>query len=377
MPRLRLLAWLALLLPVVACDDPASDLGSDLLGNGQEPEVRPVTPTLFYSTPFADITGHELAGQELRVLAGTVDDPLLGSVVVTGHIDFNGGFSGTGPTVTGAALRLRRSYAYGDTTSMLTVALHDILEDWTAIRSKADTMLVLGPEITTHTFFSTDTVVVIPMPMTWVDTYADTLRHARVDSLFHGLALAPLDGQSILGFTSTGTSLQVHTASDTTDFAFQKSLTTTSRLAEPTLPENRVAIQDGAGPGVRVEFDLAEFDSQPINGAVFLVYADTLAMQEAPMNFVRPIIQELQMVAVRDEGALAILVGEATMSEEGIFAFSGSEMAAFFYRVLFGLEEYEYLELRVPVLENSVNGLLLHSAASKEYAPELRLILGS
>ena len=372
MSRIRLHACLALMLSALACTDPASDLGSDLVGGGQEPAIRSVMPTVFVSGSFADITG-----QAPRVLAGRVDDPLMGAVAVTGHMDFNTKYGGPTPQITGAALRLLRTYAYGDTTSHITLAVHDILDPWSPVGSKADTMLQLGTEVTTHTFLSSDTVVVIPLPASWVDVYADTLEHAEADSLFHGLALVPLAGEAVVGFVNTGTVLQVHSADDTTGLTYKQSLTTTSRLSEPSLPEHRTVLQDGSGPGVRIEFDLAAYASQPVNGAVFLVYADTLAVQEAPASFARPMIEELQMVAVRDESLPAVLLGRAKMSDEGVFAFSSSDMAVFFYGVLFGLDEYLRLELRVPVLENSVDALVLHGVDSAEFAPELRLIMGS
>ena len=322
--------------------------------------------------PFADITG-----QAPRVLAGVVDDPLFGSVTATGYIDFDTGFDGTAPALVGAAVRLRRTYVYGDTMSMVTLAVHDILEQWDPTGVKADSALVLGPEIITHTFLSTDSVVLIPMPTAWVSMYEDTLRSSGVDSLFHGLAFAPVDGQSVVGFINSGTVLEVYSADDTTAFNFQRSLTTTTRMTEPMLPEARAAMQDGTGPGVRVTFDLDSLATQPINGAAFLIHADTVAFQDTPMDFVRPMVEELQLVAVRNEDDPALLVGQTRITDEGIFSFSGSEMATFFYRILFGLEEYEYLELRVPVLDNTLNGLLLHDVDSPDAPPELRLILSS
>ncbi len=363
---------LLFLLTIVACNDPASDIGSDLLGAGLEPAVYPVAPSVFAAVPFADITG-----QALRVLSGSVEDPLLGSVTAVGHMDFESGFAGTAPQITGAALRLRRSYVYGDTTSMLTVAVHDIVESWEAPGVKADSALMLGPEVTTHTFLSIDTVVVIPMPDTWVSTYEDTLRSSEFNTLFHGLALAPVDGQAVVGFVHEGTSLQLHSANDTTDFPFDQSFTALTRQLEPVTPEGRVATQDGAGPGVRIEFDLKELANKPTNGAVFVIHADTLTMQEAPENFVRPTIEELQLVAVRDDDQPALLVAQTRITEEGIFSFSGSDMGAFFHRVLFGHEEFQHLELRVPVLGNGINGLLLYDGTSEDAAPELRIILGA
>lgn len=369
MHRLCLLSWL--LLFAGGCTDPASDLGSDLLQGSQEPRVVPLAPELFATEPFHDITG-----ATPRALAGTVDDPLMGTVSAIGHIDFDVGFDGTAPDVEGAALRLRRTYIYGDTVSMLSLAVHDILESWTATGSKADTALALGQEITTFEFLSNDTVVTVPMPEAWVDAYKDTLRHDNADSLFHGLAFVPLSGQAVVGFIETRTYLKLYTPSDTVDFKFQQSLTTTMRPESPMPPENRMLMQDAAGPTVRMAFDLDAFASQPINGAVVVVHVDTLALQEVPADFVRPTIRQLQLVAVKDEDQPAILVGSATVSE-GIFAFSGSDVSSYFHRVLFGLEEYTYMELRAPVLDNSLNAMVLHDTSSTDFAPHLRLIFGS
>ena len=370
MSRLRLFGLVSLMV-TVGCTDPASDLGSDLLGMDQEPEVLPVAPTLFASKPFADITG-----QAARVLLGTVDDPLMGSMSATAALEFDLGFPDAAPEVTGAEIFLRRTYLYGDTTSMLTVAVHDILESWNATGVKADTTLVLGPQVTTHTFLSSDSTVTILMPQEWVSLYADTLEHAEADSLFHGLALVPVSGNAIGGYINTRIRLDLHSADDTTMFDYSTSVTMTQRQTEPALPEHRIAFQDATGPTVQLNFDFSGLDSHPINGAVLLVYVDTLAMNEAPMDFVRPVLNELNLVAVRDEDAPALLVSTAQLSDDGIYAFSGSDMAVFFYQVLFGVEEYLYLELRAPVLENSISSLVLHDVGAEQMAPELRLILG-
>jgi len=311
------------------------------------------------------------------MLLGLVNDPIFGALSATSHVDFSPEVTGTLiPALTGAELHLKRNYIYGDTTSMITVAVHDILDSWNPAGATADTTLMLGPEITTHTFLSADTLVTIPMPMEWVSTYEDTLRSVDIDSLFHGLALVPIDGQSVVGFGNQGTSLQLHSTDDTTGFLFQREITTISRQTAPMLPDDLVGVQDGAGPTVHLQFDLESMANQPINGAVLVLHADTLAVRDAPEHFVRPIVQELQLVAVREDGGPALLVGQVRMSEEGIFSFFGEDMATFFYGVLFGTIEYDYLQLRVPVLDNTLNGLLLHDTSSEDRAPVLRFILG-
>ena len=369
---LRLLSGaLLVLIAAVGCSDPVSDIGTDLVGGNVEPELRNFAPTQYATEEFVDITG-----LSQRVLTGMVDDPLFGSISVTGYLDFTSGFQGTAPSLTGAALQLTNNYIYGDTMSMITVALHDITDSWDATGAKADTTLMIGPEIVTHTFLSTDSVVTIPLPMTWVDTYADTLRSSNADSLFHGFALIPSAGQTVVGYTNVGTSLQVYSADDTTAFPYQTAITTVTRNSDPIIPEGRAAVQDGAGPTVRLQFDLQSMMEQPINGAVLILHADTMATMEAPEHFVRPMINELRLVAVREEGP-AVLVSQVNISDEGVFSFIGTDIYAFFYDVLFRDGEYEYLELRAPVLNNTMSVLLLYDGSDEEHAPVLRFILGT
>ena len=116
---------------------------------------------------------------------------------------------------------------------------------------------------------------------------------------------------------------------------------------------------------------------QPINGAVLLMQVDTLANQEAPPDFVRPMLEVLRLVAVFDPEAPAIFLAEARMNEEGFLSFGGAELTAYVYRTVFGLEEPLYYELRAPVLDNSLSTIVLHDLSGEDTAPELRLILGS
>ena len=373
MARTCLVACAALALWFAACTEPVSDLGSDLLGGDLDPDVERLTPTVFASGAFTDITG-----AASRVLSGTVDDPMMGAVSATAHLDFNVGYLGTAPDgLLGASLVLRRDYLYGDSTDMLTLAVHDILESWTSPGITADTLLPMGPEVTSFTFLSADSLVEVPLPDSWVTAYEDTLLSRDADSLFHGLALVPVSGQSVVGFTGISSVLELYAANDTTEFAVHSTLTMTDRTAPAMPPESSVVMQDGAGPSVRIEFDLGGLTQQPINGAVLLMQVDTLANQEVPPDFVRPMLEVLRLVAVFDPEAPAIFLAEARMNEEGFLSFGGAELTAYVYRTVFGLEEPLYYELRAPVLDNSLSTIVLHDLSGEDTAPELRLILGS
>ena len=357
-----------LVLGLAACGDAASNVGLGLIEEGSEPVVREVTPTFFEETPLNDVTG-----AVPRVLAGTVNDPLVGTITTTGYVDFRGGFDTTNASpLTSVSLRLARDYIYGDTLTMVTLNLFDISEDWESLGRKADTTLTVGGLVTTFSFAPTDTLVTVPLPDIWIADNLTTLRSADFDTLFHGFALEAVTTEAVVGFDFDDSNLRLLTETDTTDYALTRTITGIERETQPPLPEGFVLLQDGTGPGVRFNFDLDAFKETPLNGVVLRFFADTLAVQTAPPNFVRPPLETIQLVQVIDPDPTvpAIFIAEVTLSDNGDYRFSGANLGNFFQETFFGVETFEYLELRTPILDNTINFMLLHDAASGEKAPE-------
>lgn len=359
-------ALAATLVVLAACTDVTSDVGADLLETGTTPEVVQALPAVFEQMPHRDITG-----SLERMLAGHVVDEVAGTIRATGYADFSGGFDPSDASAISAVdLRLVRNYLYGDTLADLTLDLHDILGSWEALGGRADTLLELGPRITSFTFPPGDTLVAVPLPRSWIDLHVDALRSPDFDDRFHGLAFVPGSEGGVGGFSATGSELIITSGGGTVSYNLSRAISRIERLVPAAPPEGTVLLQDGSGPSIRIGFDLEEFMQRPLNGATVRLSADAAFGQMAPAHFVRPSVETLHLVMVPDEGAVGTVIAELVRRDGHVFEASGLDLAAFFQDTFVGAHDFAYLELRVPVQENTVNALLLHDATSGELAPE-------
>ena len=370
----RMSRFAVLLLPLilVACTDSVSDVGIDLLGSEYGPNARSVELTEFGVSNLQDYTGGAP-----RVLAGRVDDPLAGVIDAVGYVDFSGGFSATDTSsIRLVELVLSRSYVYGDTTNTVTLDIHNMAESWNPSGLQADTVLSAGDLAASVTFAPTDTQVTAVLPASWLDQYNPTLRGTDMDSLFHGFRLSGSQGNAIGGFRLTGSSLRLTTTGGTTYFALSQTFTGIRRHGASVLPDNTILFQDGAGPVIKLDFDLAEFADVPINGAVVTVTADTVEGTLAPAGFLRPQIRELQLVAVpEDITKPATLLAQSSLNSDGTYRFVNTDLTTFLQLVFIGAESYSYMELRAPVPDNSLDIALLYNASAAMLAPQAYIIL--
>ncbi len=378
MLRTRLLAPLLCgLVLLAACDDP-SNVGIGLVDEQGEPEVRAFSASLFEAEPLKDITGNAQ-----RVLAGQVEDPLLGTLGATAYLDFQRALIDTtgAPSITSVSLRLRPDYVYGDTTAPMTLQLFDMDADWVATGATADTVLPKGALVAAFDLMPTDTLTTVELPEAWIAANDTTLRSGTFEASFHGFALEALAGNAVMGFNGAGSRLRVVTERDTVDFPLFRTLTGLRRTGTSVLPPGVLAVQDGLGPSVKFNFNFAEggLDETPINGAIIRLFADTLSVQAAPAHFVRPLQRRLQLVAIQDEASF--LLAEATLNAEGHYRFSAPLAANLFslrellQRVFLGNEVFEHFELRTPTDNNTINVTLLFDAEAGPRAPEALLTL--
>lgn len=363
---------LFLLLVLAACTDPTSDVGLDLLGESVNLNTQTVPPTSFSPSSLVDITG-----AAPRVLVGAADDPVTGQTEASGFLDFAGEFSGApSDAISAVQLRLARDYDFGDTTGVLQFSLHQVLSEWDQSGLKANTALTVGPEIHSVNVTTRDTLITIDLPTSWVDANENVLRSDNFGSEFYGFAFIDNGSQQVAGFNSASTTLVVTSAAGTTTFTVSSTYTKFDRKTDPDPPDDLVLFQDGTGPAIALDFDLkAFFSGRSINGAVLTFSADTISSQDTPPNFVRPLLHRLQLVAVTfDQEAPAILVGEADLSDEGKYRFSGQDLSVFFQSVFLGTLDYEYLELRAPVINNGLNTVLLYGMNAGDLSPRATFI---
>ena len=360
------------LLVLAACTDPTSDVGLDLLGESVNLNTQTVPSTSFSPSSLVDITG-----AAPRVLVGAADDALTGQVEASGFLDFAGEFSGApSDAISAVQLRLVRDYDFGDTTGVLQFSLRQVLAEWDQSGLKANTALTIGPELISVNVTTRDSLITIDLPVSWIDANENVLRSDNFGSEFHGFAFIDSGSEQVAGFNSASTTLVATSTGGPTTFTVSSTYTKFDRKTEPDPPDDLVLFQDGSGPAIALDFDLkAYFSDQSINGAVLTFSADTIASQYAPPNFVRPLSHRLQLVAVTsDQEAPAILVGEADLNDEGKYRFSGQDLSVFFQSVFLGTLDYEYLELRAPVINNGLNTVLLYGINAGDLSPRATFI---
>ena len=395
-PFLPALLGALFLFTCAACEDP-SNVGVGLIGEGGEPVLERVDAARLDTTAKRDVTGNTQ-----RLLAGTVADPLLGTITAEGFLDMLN-VSGDNITsfrdtmVTSATLRLVPDYAYGDTTRQVALTLFSMPEEFDATSALADTTLMAGVAITTFSFLPTDSLVTVPLPETWIAENDTTLRSTSVASGFHGFKLAavPGSGNAVVGFDRSETVLEAIAGADTVFFGQSsgttsgfKSLTTLSREGEPVLPSDRAVLQDGVGPGVRLDLDLTDtaFLGEALNRAEVVVYADLFMLQQsAPAGFVRPPIEPVELVGVDEDGNVPSLSDGspllsifAELDEEGRLRFSSNVLRVLMQEVLLERDsDIDHFELRAPPALTSISPLFLYPVGSGETAPQVQLTIAN
>ena len=358
-----------MLLAVAGCTDTVSDVGVDLLGSEFGPTARPLALTEIAPSGLADYTG----GLS-RVLAGRVHDPLAGTIYAAAYIGFSGAFTaGDTSTTRSAELVLSRSYLYGDASATMTLDIFNLADLWDPTGYQADTMLAAGDLVTSVTFAAADTQVTATLPASWLDRYDSILRGSNVDSLFRGFSLTASHGNAVAGFRLTGSGLRLSTTGGTVSFDLSKTFTGIRRSGAPMIPDGTILFQDGAGPVIKLNFDLKDYEDVPINGAVITATADTLEGAMAPPGFLRPQIQQLQLVAVPiDTTQPATFLAAAARNSDGTYRFQSVDLTTYLQRVLVGSESFAYMEIRAPVPDNSLDIALLHT---QDLAPQAHIIL--
>lgn len=309
-----------LLLSLAACDDSSTvglGVGPDTLAGGT-PEVFNAFPDPFEIREGADeppITSNTRPSPQNghRILAGTVTDPLAGTITTRGHIDF-GRASGVSSvrTIVSVDLLLEPEYRYGSTTDAQTVTVHNAIDEIRDSLRANSTALSVGSEITSGTFMSEDTLVTIPMPESWITANRGDLLNVSdddesgFDAQFRGLIVAPSSGNHVMGFDRSSSRLRMIAEDaggdrDTLEYFGSKSFTYIERSGSPTPPAGTELFVDGFGQelATNIDFDGPPFDELgvvPINRAEFVISIDSMALeQSSPANFVRPGITESQL----------------------------------------------------------------------------------
>lgn len=358
MPGRLAVAPLLLFFLLSACDNPTG-VGSDLVGEqGGDPVEIPVVPIEMVAAAEADITGG--SGTQQRILVGMTQDPDLGGIQATGHVDFVIQATGlssnfTANPVTEVTLFLDRVYAYGDTSGTLGIQFHDLADEWTATAARADTTFATAASVTEHTFDVTTTTVEVPLPADWISRWDATLRSATFGEDFHGFRIAAVAGDVVVGFDQFGSFLRAVAGGDTAYFPAARTHSFLE-FQEPATPfDDAVLLQDGRGIGtvLRFDFDDDRLDAIALSRVRLELPFDSTLSNEAPAGYVRPAanIAGLMLDAVSIDPDARYSLDATASVVDGRIRFESSDLISVVQLVLDGGSSLDHFEVRVnPVL---------------------------
>lgn len=343
-----------------ACED-SSNVGIGLIGDEQSgvPTIRHVDPADFQNAPLK-----RSGGSQPRIVAGRVPDPLTGTIEAEGYFDLATAASSSfrEEVVSSASLRLHPTYTYGDTTKQVTFAIRQIENEFTTPAvPPADTTYPTGPIIREFSFLPTDSLVVIPLPQSWVETNDALLRSTTFTSDFHGFRLEQVAGDAVIGFAGDS-QLRAFAESDSAVYPVSRAYSAMRRSSEPDVPPGRVLYQAGVGPVASFELDAEVLEAAAINQAKVVFHTDTLTLSQKPAGFVRPVITTLDLYAVLDDDGL-LLLERSQLDDKGRFVYDGSSIAITrtslgveLQRALLGTRSIDHFELRLPASSGSFGG---------------------
>ena len=382
-PVTRLLPLAAALAVLSACQDPAG-VGLDLIDvEGTDPAIETVAATsadtLLDARPAIGFADSTAALAQTRVLVGDVMDPVFGDIRSVGYLDVTrpaipeGAEAGD---VRSVRLEIERTYVYGDTTTVLPLALRQVQGTWSpTLAYPADTTFATGPVLATASVSVADSVVAFELPASWVEANAAALLAADFNEAFEGFAIEaasrPVPG-AVFGFQaqSARTRLRVETAEDTLVYPAGEVFSSVQRPALVGAPSRFVPAQVGAGRGVRLRFPLGALGPLPLARAVFEAPLETSLAREGA--FVRPIADRAVLFGIDGSGARR-LIGLVTVRDGRAATTTTFEELTLseIQRGLLGTVQFESFEL-VPGASLGTTQAATFTPASLDILPVLR-----
>ncbi|MEM1116044.1 MAG: hypothetical protein AAF845_04925 [Bacteroidota bacterium] len=383
MSRLRFAALVVAASALSACQDPAG-VGLGLIDEeGADPSTRAVFVSSLdtiraTATPIGFANPNDTPHQP-RFLIGDVTDPVFGDVEAIAYVDVvqPASVDAEAGDVRQVWLELRRDYVYGDTTTVLPVALRQVnpTPSWSASPSyPADTTFATGDVLATSTLSvaPADTVVRFDLPEAWVTANAATLVGDDFSTAFEGFALEVADGApapgAVFGFSTLatrGSLLRIATAEDTLGYALQEVFTSMQREDPVATPPSLLSARAYANGGIRFEVDFGPVGPLPVaQGSLSLPLDRSVAEEGA---FVRPIATRSGLFGVREADSLRAFLGEVIVDTSGdARTINTSGLTPTIQQILLGDESYERFEI-VP----AVSGLAPLIPVSLDILPVL------
>lgn len=355
-PTLSLLAGLFLL---SGCDDP-SNVGQGLLdAQSGDTRVSTMSPDVIDRLDRPDETGGNAGSGAVRALAGTVDDPVLGTMTAHGFIDFvpSSQFESTftNGSVTWAGLELNLDYRYGDTTGVVQFDLFSIPGNWLSSEVDAGSDIPRGGRIASYEIPVTAGVVTLPLPEAWVDSNDATLRSSTFTDTFHGFGIVPTGGDAIVGFRFSESVLRASAVpGDTVTYAMSKVGTLTD-LSATAAPADHVILQDGSAESVFMRFPLRGevLDESLIHRVIMQLTAVDLSSRY-PEGFSRPLPGVLGLEAVSADGQTRLEIAEVAINASGDFVVDNTTLTNVFQSANLGKSVLDRFELYFPPEQSGI-----------------------
>ncbi len=360
-----------LTLSVAACTDKPSDVGIGLVDSqAGAPQEISQEASLFASRSSADVTGGEAASGAIRALAGRVEDPSLGTIDVTGYIDFvqltalSTTFKTS--TVTFAELSLVSDYVYGDTLSPLSLRLTDLSDEWRAIGVPADTTIAVGTVASESTFLPVSDTLKFQFSPSWIDRNAPQLQSDDPINAFHGFQIDYVDGNAVVGFGLPGSIMRVAVPGDTVSFQVTRVLSTITR-DEPSVPNGFLLLQDGtrARADLTFDFDSGQLQANAIHRSIISINTGNPNLI-TPVGFVRPMLSTLSLAAVTSDVGVGLTLSTASIGEDGRFVFDNNVLNTVVQNVVLGKGSFQRFEVFAPVAESTLDVLFIHDIPGGE-----------
>lgn len=290
-----LIVVFSILVGISACENPGS-VGGDLT----DPVSEVVQDTVLINNVRAvDATSY--SGELNYFSAGSYEDPLLGSINVTGYLKPN--LPSENDTIkTDAEVFLRLMYdsgkVYGDSVASQQFDLYQIDEYWRDRALKVDNELALGSQKLGEFSVGTEDSLMVNLSEIapqWVDEYRSYAQDSKEDTTSaadsayvyeaHGLALVAQNSEKIMPFYRESSQFVIqHPEADTFDVPLNRWGFHLGRGNNSAVPQGSLPLHSTYESVINFEeLGISGLDIQPagLSRAVLVLYENTSALEQS------------------------------------------------------------------------------------------------
>src|SRR5690606_5866684 len=191
----------------------------------------------------------------------------------------------------------------------------EVAEAWNPVGAEADTAFAAGDLLATYDVPAADTLVVLPLPDSWVSANDEALRGDSVLTAVHGFKLLLEEGApggAVVGFDALRSRLRLTTSEDTVDYLLREVFTHVERGDAAAPPGDIVVMRDGAGEALAVTLPSEGVGAAAVARAVFRLDADPSLLDGGLLA--RSLPDGLGLVGVTESGT-RLLIAETELDE--------------------------------------------------------------